>query len=292
MSTQTPAEPLDTSAGSDRPTTQSALTAGVTVVGEADYFAVTARGLEVIAGRELEALGARKVQVTKGGVSFQGDKALLYRTNLWLRSASRILKPLRMHETFLNTPGRKDKNSATGYADGNAVKAWTWTDASAMQGAGGLLSNAEDMMKYVIANLKPGNNTLGRAMTNSHQARMEIGRNNMKIALGWHIRNKIIWHNGGTGGFRTFAGFDPEKKTAVVVLTNSTQGADDLGFHPIYSFVHHAEEAVAHAIPFASGFFGWLTNTFFSAIIGFVVGSAVTGVIHLITHRKGAKSGH
>lgn len=95
MSTQTPAEPLDTSAGSDRPTTQSALTAGVTVVGEADYFAVTARGLEVIAGRELEALGARKVQVTKGGVSFQGDKALLYRTNLWLRSASRILKPLR-----------------------------------------------------------------------------------------------------------------------------------------------------------------------------------------------------
>ncbi len=143
----------------------------------------------------------------------------------------RILKPLRMHETFLNTPGRKDKNSATGYADGNPVKAWTWTDASTMQGAGGLLSNAEDMMKYVIANLKPGNNTLGRAMTNSHQARMEIGRNNMKIALGWHIRNKIIWHNGGTGGFRTFAGFDPEKKTAVVVLTNSTQGADDLGFH-------------------------------------------------------------
>ena len=69
-------------------------------------------------------------------------------------------------------------------------------------------------------------------------------------------------------------------------------GTDDLGFHPIYSFVHHAEEAVAHAIPFASGFFGWLTNTFFSAIIGFVVGSAVTGVIHLITHRKGAKSGH
>ncbi len=143
----------------------------------------------------------------------------------------RILKPLRMHETFMNTPGRKDKNSATGYADGNPVKPWTWSDGSCMQGAGGLLSNAEDMIKYMIANLKPSNNTLGKAMTNSHQARMDIGRNNMKIALGWHIRNKIIWHNGGTGGFRTFAGFEPEKKMAVVVLTNSTQGADDLGFH-------------------------------------------------------------
>ena len=72
-----------------------ALTAGVTVVGEADYFAVTARGLEVVAGRELEALGARNVLVTKGGAKFQGDKALLYRANLWLRSVSRILKPLR-----------------------------------------------------------------------------------------------------------------------------------------------------------------------------------------------------
>ncbi|MEZ5084705.1 MAG: DUF808 domain-containing protein [Tessaracoccus sp.] len=69
-------------------------------------------------------------------------------------------------------------------------------------------------------------------------------------------------------------------------------GTNDLGFHPLYGFVHHLEEAVAHAMPFASGFFGWLVNTFFSAIIGFVVGSAVAGVIHLVTHRKGAGTTH
>ncbi|MBL7846786.1 MAG: serine hydrolase [Cyclobacteriaceae bacterium] len=143
----------------------------------------------------------------------------------------RILKPLRMNETFMNTPGRKDKNAATGYSDGKPVKAWTWTDASCIQGAGGLLSNAEDMMKYLLANLKPSTNSLGKAMINSHQPRLDIGRNNMKIALGWHTRNKIIWHNGGTGGFRTFAGYEPEKKMAVVVLTNSNLGADDIGFH-------------------------------------------------------------
>ncbi len=39
------------------------------------------------------------------------------------------------------------------------------------------------------------------------------------------------WHNGGTGGFRTFAGFDPQTQTGVVVLTNSNTGADDLGFY-------------------------------------------------------------
>jgi CubicO group peptidase (beta-lactamase class C family) len=143
----------------------------------------------------------------------------------------RILRPLGMKSTFLNTPGRTDKNSAVGYSNDKAVPAWTWSDASCMQGAGGLLSNAEDMITYLLANKNPPDNTLGSAMTDTHQPRLDIGRNNMKIGLGWHIRNKIIWHNGGTGGFRTFAGFEPEKKMAVVVLTNSETGADDLGFH-------------------------------------------------------------
>lgn len=144
---------------------------------------------------------------------------------------ARILKPLKMNSTFLNTPGRTDKNSAIGYSDGKPVKAWTWSDESAMQGAGGLLSNTEDMMKYLLANMNPPDNSLGKAMKEAHKPRMDAGRNNVKIGLGWHLRNKIIWHNGGTGGFRTFAGFEPEKKMAVVVLTNSGIGADDIGFH-------------------------------------------------------------
>ena len=56
----------------------------------------------------------------------------------------------------------------------------------------------------------------------------------MDIALGWHILKaqgtEIIWHNGGTGGYRTWIGFDKKKGLAAVVLTNSTHGADDLGF--------------------------------------------------------------
>ncbi len=144
-----------------------------------------------------------------------------------------ILKPLKMNSTYLNTPGRSDKNSATGYAENKAVKAWTWSDASSMQGAGGLLSNAEDMMKYLLANMNAADNSLGRAMKNAHRTRFDIGGpSKMKIGLGWHIRNDaVIWHNGGTGGFRTFAGFDPAKKMAVVILTNSGAGADDVGFH-------------------------------------------------------------
>jgi hypothetical protein len=62
----------------------------------------------------------------------------------------------------------------------------------------------------------------------------------MRIGLNWHIMHAgadtIVWHNGGTGGYRAFAGFLPRKRTAVVVLTNSGgQGADDIGFHLLSS---------------------------------------------------------
>ncbi|MEJ2201166.1 MAG: THUMP domain-containing protein, partial [Desulfuromonadaceae bacterium] len=54
-------------------------------------FAVTAPGLEEICARELEALGMGKINLGAGGVEFTGGLREIYRSNLWLRSASRIL---------------------------------------------------------------------------------------------------------------------------------------------------------------------------------------------------------
>jgi putative N6-adenine-specific DNA methylase len=59
------------------------------------YFATCARGLEPVLVRELEALAAADLEVGRGGVAFAGDRALLYRANLWLRTAIRVLQPVR-----------------------------------------------------------------------------------------------------------------------------------------------------------------------------------------------------
>jgi putative N6-adenine-specific DNA methylase len=60
------------------------------------YFATVARGLEMLAVQELEQLGAADVEPGFCGVSFTGDRTLLYRVNLWARLPFRIL--MKLHE--------------------------------------------------------------------------------------------------------------------------------------------------------------------------------------------------
>ena len=54
-------------------------------------LAKTFKGLEPVLAQELIELGANEVQMGRRAVSFQGGKALLYRANLCLRTASRVL---------------------------------------------------------------------------------------------------------------------------------------------------------------------------------------------------------
>ncbi|HAG82809.1 MAG TPA: RNA methyltransferase [Cyanobacteria bacterium UBA12227] len=55
------------------------------------YFATVARGLESIAAKELERLGARDVRPDFTGVHFSGDRTLMYRVNLLARTIFRVL---------------------------------------------------------------------------------------------------------------------------------------------------------------------------------------------------------
>ncbi|MBS9423240.1 bifunctional 23S rRNA (guanine(2069)-N(7))-methyltransferase RlmK/23S rRNA (guanine(2445)-N(2))-methyltransferase RlmL [Photorhabdus caribbeanensis] len=57
-------------------------------------FASTARGLEELLKNELEMLGAQSCKIVQGGVHFQGDGKVMYKSLMWSRLASRILLPL------------------------------------------------------------------------------------------------------------------------------------------------------------------------------------------------------
>ncbi len=68
----------------------------------ARYFATCARGLEPVLAGELNDLGARDIEPGRGGATFHGDAAMLYRACLWLRTAVRVLRPI--HEFDVRSP--------------------------------------------------------------------------------------------------------------------------------------------------------------------------------------------
>lgn len=72
-------------------------------------IATSAFGIEAVVGRELMKLGYQDQYVENGKVTFSGDESAVCRTNLWLRSADRILvkmgefKALTFEELFQQT---------------------------------------------------------------------------------------------------------------------------------------------------------------------------------------------
>ena len=84
-------------------------------------IAKTLKGLEEVLAQELTELGADEVQIQRRAVSFRGDKALLYTANLWLRTALRVLVPVK---TFSLQPSgasghsdKQQKSGASGHSD-------------------------------------------------------------------------------------------------------------------------------------------------------------------------------
>jgi len=152
--------------------------------------------------------------------------------------------PLKMGDTAIALTPEMSARFIQGYADGKPAHAW---DLDALAGAGGIRSTAADMLKYLQAQLHPDRLTAGVAATAdgktlaaaipmSHQIHAEVG-GGQHIALNWFRIDKTgsFWHNGGTGGYSSYALFNPEKDFGLIVLYNSGPGpdsfADKLGAH-------------------------------------------------------------
>ncbi len=146
----------------------------------------------------------------------------------------RIAKPLNMPDTTIALNASQQERLAPGHNRRRQVPNW---DIPTFAGAGALRSTAKDMTGFLAANLGLIDSPLHDAMEESHRPRAEAGGPQMSIGLGWHILTAdgpgpIVWHNGGTGGYRSFAGFVKEMGKGVVVLTNTGgEGQDDIGFH-------------------------------------------------------------
>ncbi|QKZ11744.1 serine hydrolase [Spirosoma sp. KUDC1026] len=136
-----------------------------------------------------------------------------------------IAKPLGLSNTLITLP--VSKHLAQGYdQSGKAVHSWEF---KALTGAGGIRSTTDDLLLYLQANLGKAPGRLRSALQLTQQPTYTDTQSQPTVGLGWHINPKTgwRWHNGGTGGFRSFVGFDPKKKTGIVVLTNAQIDSPD-----------------------------------------------------------------
>jgi len=148
---------------------------------------------------------------------------------------TRITTPLAMKNTVITLNAAQMARLAPGH-NPQRQRVANW-DLPTFAGAGALRSTANDLLTFLAANLGMTKSALAPAMTLMLKTRRPTGPPGTDIALGWHVTTKgdshIIWHNGGTGGYRSYMAFDAARNAAVVVLTNTftDEGGDDIGHH-------------------------------------------------------------
>lgn len=110
---------------------------------------------------------------------------------------------------------------------GDLCNYWDWKANDAYLSAGAITSNISDMLSYAQMQLERNPyftqcHKSIKTINASTQDYKTMGINIDEIGMSWMIdhKNGIIWHNGGTGDYNSYLGFNLETGTAVVVLSN------------------------------------------------------------------------
>lgn len=105
----------------------------------------------------------------------------------------------------------------------------------------GLWSNGIDLLKWLNQNMTSVDFDWSNAFDQVQQARFDVPFRINGAAtdggFGWFVSKlsedsnlPVTWINGGTAGFRSFLAFNRDTQTGVVILSNSAQMVDEIGW--------------------------------------------------------------
>ena len=138
-----------------------------------------------------------------------------------------ISSKLNMPSTSITPTREMALNFATGHHLAQPVSYW---DVPGLAGAGALRSNIKDMAHFLAANMDEGEVPIHALLSQCHQQQYSPTPG-FAVGLGWMLstsnQTELVWHNGGTGGFRSYIGFNPKLKKGIVILSNSTEDWPD-----------------------------------------------------------------
>jgi len=140
-----------------------------------------------------------------------------------------ICQPLGLSNTTEH-PDPDTQYVAKGYNEkGQETPLWTF-DAFAAHGS--LKSTVRDLLAYAKAHFKMPETDLEHALAHTRQFTF-FNPPDTDIGLAWHMNlvgdELIYWHNGGTFGSSSYMALTPDKKIAIVVLSNTAESVDSVG---------------------------------------------------------------
>ena len=135
-------------------------------------------------------------------------------------------------EEYLQQLDMNNTTIATG--TGNLSGYWKWNENDGYNPSGAIISNIEDMSKYLETLITSDENYVINVAEPLTDINVENEIYNMldvnidSVGMTWMIDNKnnIIWHNGSTTNFNSYIGFNRKKKIGVVVLSNISPQKD------------------------------------------------------------------
>lgn len=125
--------------------------------------------------------------------------------------------PLGLQDTVVFLSAEQNRRFLPGHFEkGKVVHAW---DMDALAPAGGIRSSVDDMLTFLERNLHSKGLS---GFDQTHESKAEIGPGE-RIALAWiyDTASGTYWHNGATGGFSSYAFFQPQTDSAGIVLLNT-----------------------------------------------------------------------
>jgi serine-type D-Ala-D-Ala carboxypeptidase/endopeptidase len=210
---------------------------------------------ELTTERVLEALSRTKLRKSPGerfgysnfgggllGIALCHAAGADYRTLV----RERIALPLGMTDTTVALDEDQRSRLAPGTKRGGKP-AGPWV-ITGLAGAGALRSTVTDLLTFVRAQmgtLPDVPQELAAAIRSTHRERASGGRLSpaLRLGLGWMLlpigRQKLetLWHNGGTGGYRSYVGLAPSIPAGVVVLSSNVRTVDPVGTRTLLDFV-------------------------------------------------------
>jgi serine-type D-Ala-D-Ala carboxypeptidase/endopeptidase len=134
----------------------------------------------------------------------------------------RVLRPLAMDDTSITlNKSQRERLAPPHGAGGESESNW---DIPGLAGAGALRSTADDMLKFMAAQIEPPKGALDDAIDLAWQDHQPpIVGNPFAMGLGWHIARdgETRWHTGQTGGYHAAMFVSRYHKVGVVVLANT-----------------------------------------------------------------------